>query len=386
MTATPAHPDIDAALRLLQANADAVGWPQRRALVQAVADQLARVGPTESAVSLLLILADDPKWEVRKDVADCLHLLPDDRFPQLATRLADDSNAFVRQAAERALDRRRRGERTAKQKRRGLDHIQDEYDAIERLHGNLAAERSRRLAERLYDVLVGATVHDMRNILAPLKSQIASVLGGLDDGKIDKKRLGESLAKMSRQAEMLERLMEDMRSYAQPTPAERRRERLADVVAEAHGMVLDVFKATGRDASVITAQVDVPENLTVEVSRHQIVRAIGNVIKNAYESFAEDPQTFRPGKICVTARSVGDERIEIVVIDNGMGLSCEELADVRRFVPGGTSKKTHGTGFGLPLAKRKIEDHGGSLAVDSVEDSGTTVTITLPIESEGGNE
>ncbi|QNN24035.1 HAMP domain-containing histidine kinase [Planctomycetales bacterium ZRK34] len=86
------------------------------------------------------------------------------------------------------------------------------------------------------------------------------------------------------------------------------------------------------------------------------------------------------------ARPVDGERIEVVVTDNGMGLSAEELDEVRRFEPGGTSKKTHGTGFGLPIAKRKIEDHGGSLAIDSEEDKGTTVTITLPVEAGGGGE
>ncbi len=69
-----------------------------------------------------------------------------------------------------------------------------------------------------------------------------------------------------------------------------------------------------------------------------------------------------------------------------MGLSVEELDEVRRFVPGGTSKKTHGTGFGLPIAKRKLEDHGGFLAIDSQEDVGTTVTITLPLEAKEGDE
>ena len=55
-----------------------MAWPQRRELVRAAQEHLAHVGPTESAVSLLRLLADDPKWEVRKDVADCLLLVPDD--------------------------------------------------------------------------------------------------------------------------------------------------------------------------------------------------------------------------------------------------------------------------------------------------------------------
>ncbi|MGQ9648540.1 MAG: ATP-binding protein [Phycisphaerae bacterium] len=254
------------------------------------------------------------------------------------------------------------------------------------MHGTIAAEKARQMAERLYDVLVGATVHDRRNILGPLKSGIAALLGHLGDNGMDPRLFEKNLTKMGHQAEMLERLMEDMRAYSQPTPADRRRERIMDVVMEAHGIVMDAFHATGRDPSLVRVGIDVPENLTAAMSRHQIVRAVSNVLKNAYEAFANDPQTFASGEVCLTARSVNGERVEVVVVDNGMGLSAEELEDVRRFVPGGTSKKTHGTGFGLPIAKRKIEDHGGLLAIDSEEDKGTTVTITLPVDAGGGGE
>ena len=183
---------------------------------------------------------------------------------------------------------------------------------------------------------------------------------------------------------MLERWLDDMRVYSQPTPAERRRERLADIVRESHTIVLDAFRASGRNPTGVRAIIDVPERLTVDVARHQFVRAVTNVIKNGYEAFAADPQTFGEGEIRLQARLIDAEHLELVVRDNGMGMSPEELDDVRRFVPGGTSKKTHGTGWGLPTAKRKVEDHDGSLAIDSTEDVGTVVTITLPMEGGGG--
>jgi len=361
-------------------------WPQRRALVKAAADELERTGPREMLTSLLLLLADDPKWEVRKDVADCLLLVDEDDFPKLAACLSEDDNAFVRHAAQRALDRRRRGQESNQRKRRGLDHVQDQYDSIEQTHGVVAAQRAHDLAEQLYDILVGATVHDMRNFLAPLKSAITSLLSHLADGKLDARLFEKNLVKMGHQAEMLERMLEDMRSYSQPTPAQRRRERVADMVHEAHGAVLDIFRATGRDAACVSAQIDVPENLTIDVARFDMVRALMNLIKNAYESHATGPDTFTPGSVWVTARPCDADRIEIIFRDDGMGLSDEELDDVRRFVPGGTSKKTFGTGFGLPTAKRKIEAHGGSLAIDSKEDEGTTVIVTLPTESGGQDE
>jgi signal transduction histidine kinase len=386
MTEQDGQFDFQATLDRLTANPEALPWPERRAMVKALAEGLTESGPNETALAVLLLLANDAKWEVRKEVADCLLLVGDDDFPRLAAKLSQDSNQFVLQATARALDRRRRGQETVQRKRRGLDQVQDQYANIEKMHGSLAAEKARQMAERLYDVLVGATVHDMRNILAPLTSGISALLGHLVDGGVDAKLLEKNLTKMGHQAEMLERLMEDMRAYSQPTPADRRRERLAEVINESHSMVMDAFRATGRNPVDVAIAFDVPESLTAEISRHQIVRAIGNVLKNAYEAFANDPQSFSNGQVQLAARAINGDRVEIVVRDNGMGLSKDELAEVRRFVPGGTSKKTYGTGFGLPTAKRKIEDHGGLLAIDSVEDEGTVVTITLPVDATGVDE
>ncbi len=302
------QPDLDKAVIELEKNRDTFTWPQRRALVRSAAEQLDQVGPTESAIAVLVHLVEDQKWEVRKDVADSLVFLPDDEFPRLAARLAQDSNAFVQKAAERALDRRRRGQQTAQKKRRNLDQLQEQYSTIEKMHGSIAADRARQMAERLYDVIVGATVHDMRNILSPLKSGITSLLGHLSNNGIAPKLFEKNLTKMGYQAAMLERLLEDMRAYSQSTPGERRRERLVDVVNEAYGMVTDTFQVTGRDASKVKVWIDVPENLTVEMARYQIVRAVSNVLKNACESFADDPQTFTAGEVSLIARIVGAPR------------------------------------------------------------------------------
>ena len=373
--------DVLHAAALLQPGSQATPWPQRRALVKAVAQHVERSGPSDELTALLMVLAADPKWEVRSDVADCLMLLDADAFTKLAAGLGDDDNAFVRQAVERAMDRRRRGRECSQRKRRGLDHVQDQYATIEESHGSIAAQRAHAMAERLYDILVGATVHDMRNVLTPLKSMISSLKGHLADGRIEPRLFEKNLVKMGHQVEMIDRMLEDMRTYSQPTPSNRRRERLKDMVHEANGAVLDIFQATGRNVSPVTVEIDVPENLTVDVARFDMVRALVNLLKNAYESHATSPESFKPGTVWVTARPASNDRIEIIFQDDGMGLSPDELDNLRRFLPGSSSKKTYGTGFGLPTAKRKIEAHGGSLGIDSTEGKGTTIIVTIPVES-----
>jgi hypothetical protein len=71
-------------------------------------------------------------------------------------------------------------------------------------------------------------------------------------------------------------------------------------------------------------------------------------------------------EIAVRARLVPDDRVEIVVTDNGAGIAADDLVDIRPFRPGTSTKKNQGgTGFGLPTAYRYAVAHGGGLAIES---------------------
>jgi signal transduction histidine kinase len=80
-----------------------------------------------------------------------------------------------------------------------------------------------------------------------------------------------------------------------------------------------------------------------------------------------------------SARSSSDGRRSIVVevTDTGVGMDQEALNKI--FEPYFSTKAT-GTGLGLTIAKRNIELNGGTIAVTSQRGTGTTVTMTLPVE------
>lgn len=236
------------------------------------------------------------------------------------------------------------------------------------------------IVERLYDVRAGALVHDMRNFLMPLRYAITKLKNDLSDGGCDPRCL-HRLDKMSREAEMMDHMLEDVRAYTQNSAVKPRHENLAMIVRQARQAALDTFYALGRDVSPVRWYVDVSEAWVVNAVRPDLLRAFMNLFKNACESHAISPDTFQTGSVWLTAKLVSARQVQLIVRDNGMGLSPDELDDVRQFIPGGTSKKSNGTGFGLPIAKRKIEAHGGTLAINSVENIGTTVTVVLHIES-----
>jgi len=74
--------------------------------------------------------------------------------------------------------------------------------------------------------------------------------------------------------------------------------------------------------------------------------------------------------------------VDLVIEDNAIGFGTEDLRLIRQFIPGQTTLKHDGTGFGLPTAKRYIEAHGGSLEIDSQEGVGTRVSLRLPLAEE----
>ena len=106
-------------------------------------------------------------------------------------------------------------------------------------------------------------------------------------------------------------------------------------------------------------------------------QAVLNLLTNAVKFTPEG------GNIVVTTSLTGAGAVEIVISDNGSGIS---EADMTRVLEPFGQVRNHprlshdGTGLGLPLAKRFIELHGGVMILDSKLGAGTTVRITMPPE------
>ncbi len=378
--------DLAAMLAGLRAGDLEMPWPERRRLVARLATALVDGGGSQTVLDLVHLLAEDPKWEVRSGVAELLSLVPEHDFVRLAARLSEDPNEFVRKAAHRALDRRRKGEQQSRGLTDDLDRLRSRWEAFERRHGRQAAAQARRITDEQFDHLVGATVHEMRNVLTPLKAGIASMRQRLDEPVAKTADLRRAADKAARQIAFLERLLGDMRSFSQPLPVRRRRERLRPVIGEAVTMAQESLLGSGLDPSRVEVVVDVPHGIAVEMARRHIVGAVANIVKNAIESYAVGPADLRPGTVRVAARLFDAGHVEIAVEDWGVGIAPKDLDELRQFLPGKTTKRNQGTGFGLPIARRNVRAHGGELSIASQEGRGTTVTMVLPIEQCQGDE
>jgi len=126
--------------------------------------------------------------------------------------------------------------------------------------------------------------------------------------------------------------------------------------------------------------VDLTENKPkIKVDVDKVKRAFINIIKNAFEAMPKG------GKLTIRSTEL-DGNVEIVFSDTGAGMSKETLEKL--WTPLFTTK-AKGMGFGLPICKRFIEAHGGTINVKSARGKGTTFTVTFPTESkivEGGEK
>ncbi len=376
-SATTTLPDWAAIARRLEADPDSIRWRDRESLL--LNQSQAFGSPTDEMLTVLAILVRDAKWEVRQRVAELLDRLPEESFGTLAAQLSEDQNSYVRKAAERSLDRRRKGQQTSSRRRLVLGGVADDYEMMERLHGTLATKMSRQIAERLYDVLVGATIHNMRGLLTPVSGSAQTLLNRVASGKVTPAELQKHLKRIVDATADLSQLMDDVRRYSQQVPTERRRERLSSLVHEASENAKACFTKSGHDPSLISLQVHVPDEVTIDASKVHIVVAFTNLIQNALDGFRPRLDQDGPFWINVQAQVTQPGRVDIVIEDNAVGFGAEDLRQIRQFIPGQTTLKHDGTGFGLPTSKRYIEAHGGSLEIDSQEGIGTRVSMKLPL-------
>ncbi len=154
-----------------------------------------------------------------------------------------------------------------------------------------------------------------------------------------------------------------------------------------HEEVVDVAKAVTASVRTIHAQalkgqltvsIELPTGLpSLSGDPVKIRQILINLLSNAVKF------TPKGGKIAVGACLEPSGKLAIAVSDTGIGMAPDEIPIAPapfRQIDSRLSRRFEGTGLGLPLTKRLVELHGGTLEIASMSDHGTTVTVRFPQE------
>jgi two-component system sensor histidine kinase HydH len=212
-------------------------------------------------------------------------------------------------------------------------------------------ERDQRLASlgRMSAVLA----HEIRNPLASLKGNAQLLAGALDGGDRHKPKADRVVAEAIR----LEALCTDLLEFARTGELHRA---AIDPVA----LVREAAAATRGGERVVVVADGAPASWSLDGAR--LRQVVANLLENALEA--------GDGEVTATVATRGG-RLEIGVRDRGPGIADEDLARV--FEPFFT-RRTHGTGLGLAVARRLVELHGGTLTAGNADGGGARFDLSIP--------
>lgn len=231
----------------------------------------------------------------------------------------------------------------------------DESDEIGELANALRAmQRDLLNREEEAQMMLAGIAHEVRNPLGGMELFV-----GLLEESLEADTDARTYAlRVRRELGYLQRVVEEFLAFARERSLESAR-----VSASA-------FFAPVLEGCAEGVEAEIPADIEVSGDLDALRGVVQNVVQNARQATQDD------APVRIALRAEGRWR-EIVVADAGCGMSEEVLADV--FRPFFTTREK-GTGLGLPLAKKVVERHGGSIDVRSVEGSGTTVTLRLPFD------
>ncbi|MDU5323648.1 MAG: ATP-binding protein [Peptoniphilus harei] len=225
--------------------------------------------------------------------------------------------------------------------------------------------------DRIKNDFISSISHELRTPLTSIKGWAVV----LKDAKEDEKDLMEDgLNIIENEADRLAKMVEELLDFSRYISG---RITLDKEIIDISQTCLDISKqmrprAKSNNIELIT---DLPkESILINADENRIKQLLINLLDNAIK--------FTSDKGWVKFQMLKeDDKVQIMISDNGMGMTKEELAHVKEKFYKGKHSKSH-SGIGLSISDEITKLHQGSLEIFSEENIGTTVKVSLPIEVE----
>ena len=224
--------------------------------------------------------------------------------------------------------------------------------------------------------LTAGVAHNINNLLQVIMGNARLALMDLERGELsDIKEAMERIIDTSRHgAATVRRLSSFVTAGDGGTESKSEIVDVSNIIREASDMATAWWKSEPEKKGIrIGLSLDLEERCLVKARKSELLEVAVNLIRNAAEALPEG------GEIrIITGMEQG--KVLIKIRDTGVGISQEDIG--RLFTPLFTTKCQVGTGLGLAISRSIIDAHGGQILVESIEGSGSTLTILLPAAEE----
>ena len=237
-----------------------------------------------------------------------------------------------------------------------------------------AAEERARRQERLAELgaLTGGLAHEIKNPLSTIGLNVQLASEAISDSQLpedDKATLVRRVETVSREATRLANILNDFLRFAG-------RIKLAPVEVDTRDIVEELvdFYRPQCEIHRVVLRADMPASkVMARVDPALVKQALLNLLINANQAMAASDSTQRELLVRLECQP---GTVAIHVIDTGPGIPPEKHAEI--FRPYVTGRKG-GTGLGLAVTRRIVEEHGGRIDLFSEVGKGTDFTVRLPI-------
>lgn len=225
---------------------------------------------------------------------------------------------------------------------------------------------------RSLETIAGGFAHEIRNPMTSIKTFIQLAPERKDDPEF----ISEFSKVVNDDVDRIERLIQEILDYARYMEPRLTEEDLNEIVSSCL-----YFVAVKADSMSIALEKDLANDLPrMMLDRQQIKQVLLNLLLNAMDAMVETG-----GRLTVRTHRLikpsGDEWVQIEVADTGSGISEANLEHI--FDPFYTTKhqsgEHEGTGLGLTIVHQIVQEHRGSIQVESAVGSGATFSVNLPV-------
>ncbi len=239
--------------------------------------------------------------------------------------------------------------------------------AVTDISQRLALEREARRAETVISLgtFAAGIAHDLNNPLQVIRSRAELVLESPPSTPASE--LNEDLATIHRQAERASRIIEGFLELS------RQRDKavaLLDINQLVENTLLLIGEQMRKDGINVRTELD-RSLAQVNGDATALERVLVNLLSNARDAMPQG------GQVTIESREVGESPgwLHLIIADSGPGISPDALKRIFELL---YTTKPSGTGLGLWMSRRIIQEHNGRIEVESEPGRGTTFTIKLP--------